>query len=165
MNHTLKKLITVFIFSMMIFVLSGCQSSPKTTAETLQKDVEGMIDKGKNEAKNIGNNLENDVEEAIKYIDTHMQDPFSDYEVTKQMGYYSSYLENIAGTNEEAGNHEIAKLGKNVRSFISNVSGGIESETSEISTGLKNDISTGLGKINEAKDDMVHKFSEMIKNG
>ncbi len=156
-----KKLIVV-ISIMTLFMLGGCQSGPKTTADTLQKDVESMMEKGKQKAENIGNSIEGDVKDAVKYIGIHAEDPFSDMKVTKKMGYYGAYLKQLGSQNDDSKNHEIGMLGENVYQHILNVSSGIEEETSEISRGLKQDISTRLGKINMTKDTMIHDFSEML---
>lgn len=161
MKSKFKRVLILSLFCFSLFLLSGCTTKNKMSEADIANDIQNMVTQGKQDAMNIGDDVSDSVEEAIKYIDTHAKDPFENHEITKQLAYYGSYLENVAGANAK---HEIVSLGQNVRSFVSSIASGAEDEASEVSKALKNDIKSGLDNINATKDDMLSKFSDLIKN-
>lgn len=161
MKSIFKRVFILSLFCFSLFVLSGCATKDKMSETDIANDIQNMVTQGKQDAISVGDDVSENVEEAIKYIDTHSKDPFENHEITKQLAYYGSYLENVAGVDAK---HEIVSLGQNVRSFVSSIASGAEDEASEVSTALKNDIKSGLETINATKEDMLSKFSDLIKN-
>lgn len=166
MKRYLRLMLSLSLLCCMNLMLVGCTKGDpvnQTNDETAKADIQQMIEQGKSDAQNAGEEANDKVEEAIKYIDEHADNPFDDHETTKQLAYYGSYLENVAGDSEEAANHEFTKLGRNIHTFINNISSGVEKETSEVSKGLRKDIDDGLGKIKEGKDDLMQSFRDLLR--
>ncbi|MDD3304340.1 MAG: hypothetical protein PHP54_05420 [Clostridia bacterium] len=103
-----------------------------------------------------------DIDEAISYIQTHVEEPIKDSEVAKKMYYYASYLEEVAKKDTKAVEHEIGKVGTSVKSYIKNIVEKTETVSVEVSKKFKKEIKELSTKITNEKDKLVGEFHQLV---
>lgn len=117
----------------------------------------------KKDAENEENMNKESIDEAVTYINEHIDDPFKTDEVSEKLIYYGAYLKHIGSKKVEGSKHDLTVLGENVHKYVSNIYTKTEEKTSDISNGLKDSIEKAMDSIKNTKDKVVDEFYNIVK--
>ena len=172
----MKKIINSVIISLaIVFVLAGTSACSMTDTKTevtdeteeLETTLKDDLDSWETEAMediDKSDTISRDkISEAVDYIDEHIDDPFEDEDVTHKLYYYSSYI--IALVDKKGINidHDIYRLAVNTRDYIRSIHTEEATEDDDTMTGLRDDLDDIKGNIENAKDDLVDEFYDLVK--
>lgn len=172
-----KNFLIISILLLLPFIgLTGCQKEENITNDSdlkpgihesdLSTDKNDKMDEIDQMAKKDVNEKEikrEKIDEAISYIHKHIDDENKNNEVQEKLAYYGSYLKYIGNKEGADTNHELAKWGNDVHTYIRNIYTNIEESTSDVSKDLKKSIDTTKEKIIEGKEDLIESFYNIIK--
>lgn len=169
----MKKIKTMVAIVFCALALTGCMDKKGndvtdiTDTDNHEKDTdtENKMDTIEEKARNDINNKEDitkeKIQEAVTYIDEHINDPFKDETTTEKLAYYGAYLKYI-GQENNIDSHEFAILGSNVHTYIKNIYNKKQTEMDDISTNLKTDIQNSLDTIHNQIDKFTNEFYDTI---
>lgn len=153
------KLIKVFSTLLALtLIFTGCNSSD---VEKKEKELAVIEEEVVDKIKSTETYAKEDIEEAISYIKDNI-DKIKDADVAKKIAEYGAYLENVAKTEGEEIDHDLAKFGQESKDLATKVYTAVEDEKNKIIDNSKTTFIDWSKKLTDQKDKLVDEFHKLI---